>query len=94
MTMIEFKTRCPHCGIERSLAGPYPASNPAELDALEHAVTRKTFIARCLKCNAVEDVAMFVDGVQAEPWTNADEYERQSGRDAGPLPPKPWPDTN
>lgn len=94
MTTIEFRARCQACETQRVIIGPFHVRNPAELDAAEHAMTGVNVRARCPTCDAVECVAMFVDGVRVEEWTDADEYERTSGPTAGPLPPKPWPDTN
>jgi hypothetical protein len=93
MDTLGFRARCPQCQTERWLHGPHPARTPADLDAIEHALP-KVFRARCPRCDGVEEVAMFVDGSQAEPWQNADKMERQHGPGAGPLPPKPWPETN
>ena len=93
METIEFRARCQKCNSERSLIGPHPARTPADLDAIEHALPKQT-IVRCPTCNAVEKMAMFIDGQQTEPWLGADEYERQNGPSAGPLRQKPWPDTN
>jgi hypothetical protein len=94
MKTIEFRSRCPQCQSERPLFGPFLAGNPAELDLIETKITGRTLMARCSACNRVEEVAMFIDGKQVEPWQDADEAERLNGSTAGPLPPKPWPDTN
>jgi len=93
MQTMEFRARCPHCNTERVLIGPWPATNPAELDLIEASLTKRVS-ANCPGCGRVEQVAMFVDGSRAEPWQDADEMERQHGASAGPLPPKLWPDTN
>ena len=94
MDTLEFRAKCPQCGRERTLIGPFPARTPAQLDLIEVAMTGKTSRAVCPACNCVEAVAMFVDGQQVEPWQDADEMERRHGPKAGPLPRKPWPDTN
>lgn len=91
MPLFELRARCPACGLERSAFGPRPATTAIELDALEAEIDRcGGVVARCLQCDSVEQVALFVDGQQTEPWQNADKYERESGPDAGPLPQKPW----
>lgn len=95
MDTIEFRARCPECNWVRSLFGPLPAKTPADLDAIEVEATRRgSMEARCHVCGTVESIAMFVDGVQAEPWKDADATEAENGPEAGPLPSKPWPDTN
>jgi hypothetical protein len=91
MSVFELRARCPRCRAERSAFGPRAASTPAELDAMEAEIDRcGGVVARCLKCNAVESVALFVDGKQTEPWQDADAYEKENGSAAGDLPPKPW----
>lgn len=90
---LEFRARCPKCKTVRILVGPWEIASEAELDLMELSIPEES-LAVCPVCNAVEDIAMFVDDAQAEPWENADEAERKHGRKAGPLPRKPWPDTN
>lgn len=89
---FELRGRCPICHNERIVWG-YIINNPTPetLDAMEtRASTVGGVEARCKKCDHIEDVAFFADGKQTEQWMNAIEYEQKFGRDAGPLPPKPW----
>lgn len=90
MPKIEFKARCQSCGIERTLFGPREINSPEQLDAVEAEIDRcGGAIAKCLECDAVEQVAMFGDGQQLEPWQDAGQYDQDNGQSAGPLPPKP-----
>lgn len=91
---IDFRARCPRCQRVRVLVGPFAADSPAQLDAAEHQLSGKMWLTICERCCVTEQIAMFADGEQTEPWTDAKKYERDNGPDAGPLPPKPWPDTN
>ena len=94
MAMLDFRQRCPQCEQVASMFGVINADNPAELDAFEFAITGQSFSAHCPTCDVVCDVALFADGRQTEPWTSADDYERDNGPSAGPLPPRPWPSAN
>jgi len=94
MDILGFRARCDHCNSERDIFGPFPARTPAQLDAIEMQINGRSLLARCPTCDRTELVAMFIDGTQTEPWQDADEMERQHGASAGPLPRKPWPDTN
>ncbi|HAH22083.1 MAG TPA: hypothetical protein DCL49_14440 [Candidatus Omnitrophica bacterium] len=89
---LELRGKCPKCHAERTVWG-YVIDNPTSdgLDAMENRADKIGSVeAHCRKCDCIEDVAFFADGKQTEPWMNAGEYERKFGRDAGPLPPKPW----
>lgn len=93
--MIEFRAKCPKCETIRTIAGPWEIHNPAEADRMEMDIDRAGHVvARCPTCDTTEHVAMYIDGKQTEPWRDADEYESEHGKNAGPLPPKPWPDSN
>lgn len=88
---IELRAKCPQCGAVRVLWGPWIAKTPDDLDHMEDEIdARGHATALCDQCDAVEDVALFIDDCQTEPWQNADDYESRGGPDAGPLPPKPW----
>ena len=90
MPAFELRARCPQCSTVRVLWGPHRIDTAGDLDAAETlADIKRSALAHCLMCDAIEFVAMFVDGAQTEPWLNADEYERINGPGGGPLPPKP-----
>lgn len=93
---FELRGRCPGCHTERTVWG-YIIDNPtpAGMDAMENRADKVGSVeAHCKKCDRIEEVAFFTDGKQSEPWIDAVEYERRYGRDAGPLPPKPWGGSN
>lgn len=89
---FELRARCPKCKTERSIW--CETCNPqiaASMDAMERRIDQVGHVdAHCPTCDTVEDVALFVDGKQTEPWQNADKYELKNGPNAGPLPPEPW----
>ena len=91
---IEMRGRCVDCGTERSIFCAYVQSENdmgRAMDKLEEQVDKiGAFDANCPKCGQVEEVAMFFNNKQSEPWQNAADYERENGPDAGPLPEKPW----
>jgi len=86
---FELRGRCPVCGTVRIIQGvTLDPSDPAAADWVESRITAARAVSAC--CKRVEDVAFFADGSRMEPWKNADEWERENGPDAGPLPDKPW----
>lgn len=75
---IELRGRCPKCQIVRTAFGPRDI-DPDDLTAIDREIDNcGGVIARCLECDTVEQVAMFLDGEQREPWQCADDYDQES----------------
>ncbi len=91
---IDLRGLCPNCQTQRVVWGPFTVSTPADADRMEDEIDARGYaLARCPRCDATEQVALFIDDRQTEPWLDADEAERRGGPGAGPLPPRPWRDT-
>lgn len=89
---MELRGRCKTCKNERTITG-FETENPTPdfMDRVEASADRRgSWDCNCPVCGKVEDVSIFLNGEQVEPWMNADDFEKLNGPSAGPLPPKPW----
>ena len=90
---FEFRGRCPICKTTRPIFGPRVVEFASDLEAMEKEIDQRGgVIAKCVDCDGLLQVAMFLDDQQTEHWQDAENYEQDNGPSAGELPPKPWGD--